>query len=607
MDTIYGWAQITKTEDQPDGTVIVHGGMTSSDLDRDKQRFAQSWLDQSVPRWFDESGNIREQHDGKRAAGAALAVKRDDSGRWDLVAHVVDPVAVAKVKHKVYKGFSIGVKDPHITYGKADAPAGEIDGGFICETSLVDRPSNPGMVFTMVKADIPDQPVYVNEVVKASSTEDPSKHPHAPAGSPQGGQFAAGGGGGNPTDTALNTDQGHTKPGHGTHATKGPAAAGGKGKKPAAKKPAAAKIPAKTMSYNPGSKTGPSGPQVKALQEALARLKITDNNGKGITVTGSYGPETVQAVNRLQQALGMTADGKVTPAFLKRVLALKTLPVPKHHKADVVEDEMLKTDLAELLKFVSEKQRSKDADSGVAMPNGDFPISDKGHLSAALGRYAGYTGDKAAAKAHIKKRAKALGVILDDDSFGGSSKADETTEPWVQQFAVEAEQPGVWYILAGLLEKADDTGDGDTGDTEEADADETDTETDQGGDDGDTEGDTGDQGDTDTTKVDEPQLTRAELPDLIKAAVTEATKELSERIEALTVDIAKVSALPEPGGPVQIRTGSQQASAKELELQTVRAQVAELLQKADESRAHDALAASGYADRARALQATLTG
>jgi hypothetical protein len=60
-------------------------------------------------------------------------------------------------------------------------------------------------------------------------------------------------------------------------------------------------------------------------------------------------------------------------------------------------------------KFVSAAQRREYAQSGIAMPNGDFPIPDEGHLTSAIGRLANYTGDKAAAKKHIMRRAKALG------------------------------------------------------------------------------------------------------------------------------------------------------------------------------------------------------
>lgn len=53
--------------------------------------------------------------------------------------------------------------------------------------------------------------------------------------------------------------------------------------------------------------------------------------------------------------------------------------------------------------------REKDAKSGVALPDGSFPIPDKNALSDAIHAY-GRAKDKAAAKAHIIKRAKALGA-----------------------------------------------------------------------------------------------------------------------------------------------------------------------------------------------------
>lgn len=64
-----------------------------------------------------------------------------------------------------------------------------------------------------------------------------------------------------------------------------------------------------------------------------------------------------------------------------------------------------------MVKYVSAAARRKYAESGVAMPNGDFPIPDEGHLRSAIGRLAEYKGDKAAAKAHIIKRARALHLV----------------------------------------------------------------------------------------------------------------------------------------------------------------------------------------------------
>lgn len=57
----------------------------------------------------------------------------------------------------------------------------------------------------------------------------------------------------------------------------------------------------------------------------------------------------------------------------------------------------------------SPEDRKKKAKSGVAMPDGSFPIPDKDALRRAI-RLAGNAKNPAAAKAHIRKRAKALGA-----------------------------------------------------------------------------------------------------------------------------------------------------------------------------------------------------
>lgn len=175
--TAYAWAPITKVEDQADGTVMVYGPAADAGVDRDKQRLNQEWLDTAMPAWMAEGGNVREQHDPKRAVGVGVGMSRDADGAHMLAAAVVDPVAITKVRpgpngrRPVLTGFSVGIKDPQIAFGKADAPNGEVVGGSIIEVSLVDRPSNPRTLFTMVKADAAGQledvedPEVVDETV----------------------------------------------------------------------------------------------------------------------------------------------------------------------------------------------------------------------------------------------------------------------------------------------------------------------------------------------------------------------------------------------------------------------------------------------------------
>ncbi|MFE7930743.1 hypothetical protein ACFU6S_18770 [Streptomyces sp. NPDC057456] len=148
----FAWAPITKTEEQDDGTFMVYGPAASSHLDKDKQRLNADWLDKAMPAWFDSGANVREQHDAKKAAGVGVGLVKGDSG-YMLASHIVDPGACLKVKHKVLKGYSVGIKNPKVTLGKADAPGGEIVGGDIIEVSIVDRPCNPTTTFEIAKAD----------------------------------------------------------------------------------------------------------------------------------------------------------------------------------------------------------------------------------------------------------------------------------------------------------------------------------------------------------------------------------------------------------------------------------------------------------------------
>jgi hypothetical protein len=187
MTTTYAWAPITKVEQQDDGTVMVYGPAADAGVDRDKQRLNQDWLDQAMPAWMAEGGNVREQHDGKRAVGVGVGLTRDpQSGAHLLAAAVIDSEAIKKVtplynadgsikRPAVLKGFSVGIKDPHVTFGKADAPNGEVDGGSIIEVSLVDRPSNPRTLFTMVKADAAGELEEVDEPEVEETEDDESE------------------------------------------------------------------------------------------------------------------------------------------------------------------------------------------------------------------------------------------------------------------------------------------------------------------------------------------------------------------------------------------------------------------------------------------------
>lgn len=97
-------------------------------------------------------------------------------------------------------------------------------------------------------------------------------------------------------------------------------------------------IPKGSFGYDPASNHGTGygvkggDKNVHTLQQALNRLGFTDMRGKKLRDDGELGPLTTAAVKKAQKALGVKADGIVSPAFLKQLVALKTAPKPKVKK-----------------------------------------------------------------------------------------------------------------------------------------------------------------------------------------------------------------------------------------------------------------------------------
>jgi hypothetical protein len=161
---------------------------TGPDLDGDGQRADMSWAIPAMREWFATGGNLREQHDPKRAIGKAMTLEEREDGAY-ISGRVVDPVAIAKVNEGVLPYLSIGVKGHKLDYTqKALAPNGMIVGGRIVEVSLVDRPSNPTTRLVLGKAAEPDGALEVPESAdliedtdadKAERVEHSHSHEHS--------------------------------------------------------------------------------------------------------------------------------------------------------------------------------------------------------------------------------------------------------------------------------------------------------------------------------------------------------------------------------------------------------------------------------------------
>lgn len=169
------YAEIAKMEAQDDGTVKVWGYASSEAVDSDGEIIAAEAMKAAIPDYM-KFGAVREMH-GSNAAGTAIEINVEDDGRTFFGAHIVDPVAVTKVKTGVYKGFSIGGS----VTARDELNKSQITGLKLTEISLVDRPANPDAVFTCFKADKDedDKPSDKSAEEEGDKPKDGDKKPEA--------------------------------------------------------------------------------------------------------------------------------------------------------------------------------------------------------------------------------------------------------------------------------------------------------------------------------------------------------------------------------------------------------------------------------------------
>jgi hypothetical protein len=153
--------QLSKVEEQADGTCIVRGRATAEQPDLANEIFdwatgrpeVEKWRDAALLRSAGKSlGNIRSMH-GKIAAGIATAISFDDTNRsMELESHVIDLAEAAKCISGTYTGYSIAGDylkrwaDPVIKGAMRYTPS-------IAEISLVDSPCLASATFNYVKCD----------------------------------------------------------------------------------------------------------------------------------------------------------------------------------------------------------------------------------------------------------------------------------------------------------------------------------------------------------------------------------------------------------------------------------------------------------------------
>src|SRR6516164_6308437 len=147
---LYG--AIEKVEAQADGTVKVHGIASTESTDDQGEVVKAEAMREALPDYM-KFPAVREMHQ-LQAAGTALEAEVGPDNITRIVAHIVDPVAVSKVKSQVYRGFSIGGR---VTKREAGNPK-TITGLVLNEISLVDRPANPEAIFDCWKASMAGPP-----------------------------------------------------------------------------------------------------------------------------------------------------------------------------------------------------------------------------------------------------------------------------------------------------------------------------------------------------------------------------------------------------------------------------------------------------------------
>jgi HK97 family phage prohead protease len=153
---------LTKIEDQPDGTLKVYGVASTGARDDAGEVVLPAAMKAALPDYARYPA-LREMHQAT-AAGRTLEASVDDDGATRIVAHVVDPVAIAKVKSRTYSGFSIGGR----VLARDAADATVITKIKLSEISLVDRPANPEAVIDLWKAAAAPPS---NEAVKAFAAD----------------------------------------------------------------------------------------------------------------------------------------------------------------------------------------------------------------------------------------------------------------------------------------------------------------------------------------------------------------------------------------------------------------------------------------------------
>ncbi|MEU5596688.1 hypothetical protein [Streptomyces sp. NPDC020298] len=602
MTVAYAWAPITKTEEQADGTLMVYGPAASSDLDRDQQRLNADWLDRAMPEWA-QVGNIREQHDAKRAVGVGVGLTKAKDGKHHIAAHIVDEQAIKKIKTKVLKGFSVGIKNPRVVLGKADAPGGEVVDGSICEISVVDRPCNPGTLFEIAKADGAGPLEAVEgEVVEKTDAE----------------AF------GIPADVYERLPEG-VRTALTSLASAGAAVSAEALKADRVDEGVAVSSPTFLLKLDGltvsedvirglvDARVAELGDVAKADTSAAGRRQAAASGAA--MPDGSYPIKTKADLRKAIKAVsrGGADHDKIRKHVMKRAKALGLeAMVPSNWNSDGSLKTANKADGDDDLIAKAEQILRDTRALAPSLTKADDGDGGEGNDSAES-----ESADIANAEQAIAVIAKLIIAEAESLAMGNLNEACDI------DLLLSAVRSLTWFKRR---EEAEQAGDADMDLADSAKSDSAHDETTEGAAEAGTaetsasaeeqtaaEGQQADDGATEDTEAGETgtvsdAVTKADMAELVKAAVAEVTTAAEERSKALEAELAKANAaieefraMPTPGGPALTRTAAQQAQAKNSDADRMRHEASQLLAKADQVSDRDLR--DGYRDRAKALLA----
>lgn len=156
---------ISKYEEDADGNLVVEGIVTDGSVDTDRQIVSPQWSAKALTTWMDSGPNLRVMHSPHLyPAGRGLQVDLGDFAHT-LKGLIVEDTAKKLVKNKVLRAWSVGISNPVIRRDPSGKAAGGlVEGGELCEVSLVDRPANRSCQLTLAKSEDHEVPWTIGDL-----------------------------------------------------------------------------------------------------------------------------------------------------------------------------------------------------------------------------------------------------------------------------------------------------------------------------------------------------------------------------------------------------------------------------------------------------------